>query len=106
VIVGVAPFGWAALHAWFWQERHSMAPVATALYPAVVLALVVWRRRWSWLLLVLLYGAGVVTWAFDQHLFAAAHVLGFVAGGRHPRATALRSDAAATAASRLGSKRF
>lgn len=81
MIVGVAPFGWAALHAWFWQERHSMAPVATALYLAVVLALVVWRRRWSWLLLVLLYGAGVVTWAFDQHLFAAAHVLGFVAGG-------------------------
>jgi hypothetical protein len=30
-----------------------MAPVATALYLAVVLALVVWRRRWSWLLLVL-----------------------------------------------------
>jgi hypothetical protein len=81
VILGVAPFGWAALHGWFWQGRHSMAPVATALYLAVVLVLVGWRRRWSWLLLVLLYGSAAVTWAFDPHRFAANHLLGFVVGG-------------------------
>src|SRR4029077_684887 len=43
VIFAVAPFGRAALHSWFWQGQHSTAPVATALYLAVVVALVAWR---------------------------------------------------------------
>jgi hypothetical protein len=81
VVLGIAPFARAALHPWFWQSQHSMAPVATALYLAVVLALVAWRRRWSWLLLVLLYGSGAATWAFDPHRFAVSHLLRFVVGG-------------------------
>lgn len=49
-----------------------MAPVATAVYLAVVLALAVGRYRWAWLLLALLNGAVVISWAFDPHRFAAA----------------------------------
>jgi predicted membrane channel-forming protein YqfA (hemolysin III family) len=47
-----------------------MAPVATAVYLTVVLALVVGRYRWAWVLLVLFNGAAIVGWAFDAHRLA------------------------------------
>ena len=59
-ILTVAPFVIAAPRSWFWQPEHSTAPVATALYLMVVLALVVGRFRWVWILLALLYGLAVV----------------------------------------------
>jgi hypothetical protein len=57
-----------------------MAPAATTLYLAVVLALVVWRRRWAWRVLVILYGSSLVMWAFEPHRFAATHLLGLALG--------------------------
>jgi drug/metabolite transporter (DMT)-like permease len=57
-----------------------MAPVATAVYLAVVLALVVGRYRWAWLLLALLNGAAVIGWAFDPQRFAPARALGYGVG--------------------------
>jgi len=80
VIFAVAPFGRAALHSWFWQSQHLTAPVATALYLAVVVALVAWRRRWAWLLLVFLDGSATATWPFDAHRFDPTHLLAFVEG--------------------------
>ena len=75
VLVAVAPFVVAATRSSFWQHKHSMAPVATALYLTVVLVLVVWRSRWAWALLVLFYGAGLVSWGFDSHRFSLWRVL-------------------------------
>ena len=57
-----------------------MAPVVTAVYLAVVLALVVGRFRWAWLLLVLFNGAALIGWAFDAHRFAPTRALGYVVG--------------------------
>ena len=57
-----------------------MAPVATALYLLVLLALVVRRYRWAWLLLALFNGAAVIGWAFDQHRFAPMRTLWYGVG--------------------------
>jgi uncharacterized protein (TIGR03382 family) len=62
VAFAAAPFVSAAAHASFWQG-HSPAPTATALAAALLVALVT-RRRWAWLLLVLLHGFVVVSFAW------------------------------------------
>ena len=80
VILALAPFAVAATRSSFWQREHSMAPLATALYLAVVLALVVGRYRWAWVLLVLFYGAAAMTWAFDSRRFHPMYLLGFALG--------------------------
>jgi hypothetical protein len=77
VILALAPFVYAATHAWFWQHQHSMAPIATALYLLVVAALVLGRFRWAWVLLALFYGAAIVGWVVDSERFAATHILSF-----------------------------
>jgi hypothetical protein len=79
VVFAVTPFVIAATRSSFWQPEHSMAPVATAIYLAVVAALVVGRYRWAWMLLGLFWAFVVVVWPFDSDRFAATHVLGFVA---------------------------
>jgi hypothetical protein len=65
VVLAVAPFAVAATRASFWRPEHSTAPVATAVYLTVMLALVVGRYRWAWVLLVLFDGAALLGWAFD-----------------------------------------
>lgn len=69
VVVAVAPFAIAATTDAFWQPEHSMAPVVTVVYVIVLVALVLGRYRWAWVLLVLLSGAASVGWAFDSHRF-------------------------------------
>jgi hypothetical protein len=59
-MLAVAPFLIAATKEWFWEPEHSVAPVATALYLLVVLAFVVGRFRWAWILLAVFYGLAVV----------------------------------------------
>src|SRR3954453_6863709 len=76
VILAIAPFAYAATRSSFWQHQHSMAPVATALYVLVVGALVLGGYRWAWVLLAVLYGVAIVTWAFDSGRFAPRNVLG------------------------------
>jgi hypothetical protein len=78
VALMLAPFLWAASQSWFWQGRHSMAPVATAVFAALVAALVVGRYRWAWIVLALIYGAVLVSWAFDSRRFVSTHVVGLV----------------------------
>ena len=79
VVLAVTPFLIAATRSSFWEPEHSMAPVATAIYLAVVAALVVGRYRWAWMLLSLFFAWVVATWPFDSDRFAGAHVFGFVA---------------------------
>ena len=62
VLLAVAPLVSAAAHASFWQ-KHSPAPLTTAVIAVLLVALVT-RRRWAWALLVLLYGFVVVSFAW------------------------------------------
>jgi hypothetical protein len=78
VVLAVVPFVVAATRSSFWQPEHSMAPVATALYLAVVGALVFGRFRWAWMLLALFWAFVVVAWPFDSDRFSVTHLLGFV----------------------------
>ena len=75
VVLAIAPFAFAAARSSFWETRHSMAPVATLLYLALLAAVVVWRYRWAWVLLALFYGSAVIGWAFDSHRFAISHLV-------------------------------
>lgn len=76
LILAIAPFAHAATRHWFWQPEHSAAPVATALY-LLILAALLGRYRWAWLMLAVLYGAALVGWGFDSHRFALRQLLGF-----------------------------
>jgi hypothetical protein len=53
-----------------------MAPVATAVYLGVLLALGVGRFRWAWIVMGSFYVAAFATWAFDIHRFAPRSLLG------------------------------
>jgi drug/metabolite transporter (DMT)-like permease len=53
-----------------------MAPVVTVIYVAIVLALVVGRYRWPWVLLVGFIGAETVGWPFDSGRFDSTAILG------------------------------
>jgi hypothetical protein len=53
-----------------------MAPVATLVYLAVVLALVIGRYRWAWVVLFLFYGFVALSWLFDSNRFVLTHILG------------------------------
>jgi hypothetical protein len=70
VVLAIAPFAVAATRSSFWQRQHSMAPVATALYLGVVVALVVGRYRWAWITLAVFYAVAFVIWAFDDGRFS------------------------------------
>jgi len=76
VILAIEPFVYAATRSWFWQHKYLMAPVATAIYLLVLAGLVLGRYRWAWVLVAVLYGSAIVTWAFDAHRFAPWYVLG------------------------------
>ena len=65
VLLTIAPFVRAATHSWFWSPKHSMAPVATAVFLALVAALVVGRYRWAWIIVALFEGSALVAWAVD-----------------------------------------
>ena len=75
VIFALTPFAIAATRSSFWERQHSMAPAAAALYLAVVLALVVGRYRWAWVLLLLFYVSADLTWAVRPHV-SATYALG------------------------------
>ena len=60
VTVTLIPFIWAATKSSFWEEKHSGAPVVTALLALLLLALI-YRRRWAWVLLVLLQGLAIIS---------------------------------------------
>jgi hypothetical protein len=51
VVVTVAPVAVAVTRSAFWEPEHSMAPVAAAIYLAVVVALFGGRYRWAWVVL-------------------------------------------------------
>ena len=76
VILGVAPFAYAATRSWFWQHEYVLAPVAAGCYLLLVGALVLGRYRWAWVLLALLYSVAIVSWGFDEDRFTARWVLG------------------------------
>jgi hypothetical protein len=76
VAFSVTPFAIAATKSSFWQPEHSMAPVVTVGYLALVLALVVGRYRWAWVVLFLFNGFVALSWLFDSDRFAPTHVLG------------------------------
>lgn len=63
VLLAVVPLVSAAAHASFWQ-KHSPAPLTTAVIAVLLVALVT-RRRSAWALLVLLYGFVVVSFAWE-----------------------------------------
>jgi hypothetical protein len=75
VVLAIAPFAYDATMSSFWDLRHSMASEVTVLYLLLIAAAVVWRYRWAWVLLALLYGSLVIGWAFDSHRFATRHLL-------------------------------
>jgi hypothetical protein len=76
-VLSVIPFVIAATKPSFWEPEHSMAPVATAIYLAVVAALVVGRYRWAWVLLVVFNVASAVGWPFDSGRFDSTALLSF-----------------------------
>jgi hypothetical protein len=76
VILGLAPFAYAATRAWFWQHEYRPAPVAAACYLLILTALVVGRYRWAWVLLAVLYGVGILDWSFRGDRFGTRWLLG------------------------------
>ena len=60
VLLAMAPLGIAATHSGFW---HSMAPLATALFVGLLIALVL-RRRWAWALLVAFDASVLISFVF------------------------------------------
>jgi hypothetical protein len=64
VAVSATPFVIAATQHAFWEHEHDMAPVVTLLFAGLLVALVR-RHRWAWLVLVVLDGALLVSFAFD-----------------------------------------
>jgi hypothetical protein len=62
VVLAVAPFAYAALDREFWE---SVAPIASLLW-FVLVAAVVARRHWAWLLALLIEVAILVTWPFSD----------------------------------------
>jgi hypothetical protein len=79
-ILAVTPFVIAATKASFWQPQHSMTPVATALYLIVVLALVLGRFRWAWILLTLFYGIADLSSVVHPPHTLRAYLLGLLLG--------------------------
>jgi hypothetical protein len=79
-VFAVAPFVVAAAKSSFWERQHSMAPVATAVYLALVLALVIGRYRWAWIVLVLFYASAELSWLITAHRFSVTNVLGLAVG--------------------------
>jgi hypothetical protein len=75
VVLAAAPFAYAASHSWFWQREHSMAPLATALFLVLLIALVRGRYRWAWLLFALASLAALAGWPFDAHPFETRTLL-------------------------------
>lgn len=53
-----------------------MAPVATLLYLAIVLALVIGRYRGAWVVLFLFNSFVALSWLFDSNRFALTRILG------------------------------
>lgn len=64
VVLAAAPFAIAATHHSFWERAHSVAPVASLIFLAVLAALAS-GRRWAWLLLVLFEGFVLLSFAWD-----------------------------------------
>jgi hypothetical protein len=65
VLLTIAPFVRAATRSWFWSPQHSMAPVATALFLALLAALVIGRYRWAWIVVVFFEASTLVGWAVN-----------------------------------------
>jgi hypothetical protein len=59
-LLTMAPFARAAATSWFWESQHRMAPVATGLFLLLVLALVVGRYRWAWILVTLFEASALI----------------------------------------------
>jgi energy-coupling factor transporter transmembrane protein EcfT len=62
--LATAPFVYAATHREFWQ---SLAPLATLIWLALVVGVVV-GRRWAWLLAVIIEIAVLLSWPFSAEV--------------------------------------
>ena len=69
--LAIAPFVYAAMHREFWE---GLAPFATLLWFALVAGVVV-RRRWAWLLAVVVEVAVLLSWPFSADVRWFAVVL-------------------------------
>jgi hypothetical protein len=76
--VSVAPFAVAATPHAFWERKHDMAPVATALFAGLLVALVL-HHRWAWMLLAAFEAAIVLSYAFGvpSPLGCLLNIVGF-----------------------------
>jgi hypothetical protein len=63
VALAAAPFVYAATHTWFWV--HLRAPGAAMLVGLVLVALLR-RQRWAWVVLIVLTGFAVVSYAWGS----------------------------------------
>ena len=72
LVASATPFAIAATHHVFWERAHSQAPVVTLAFLALLAALA-FRKRWAWVVLVLIEGTILVSFAFNF-----ASVIGFV----------------------------
>ena len=63
-VLALAPLVFAATHAWFWDQEHSSAPIAVGAF-ALLLAALLLKQRWAWLLLAVFQAAVLVSFAFD-----------------------------------------
>jgi hypothetical protein len=80
VLVTIAPFLRAATNSWFWDLHHSIALESTALFFALLAALVVGRFRWAWVVLVLFDGSAFIGEAVDRSPLHPADIPFYIAG--------------------------
>lgn len=64
LVLAALPFVVAAAHSWFWEHEHSTAPVAAAIWIALLVALLL-RKRWAWWLLIVFQSAILISFVFD-----------------------------------------
>jgi hypothetical protein len=79
VLLTIVPFVRAATHSWFWDLERSIALESTALFLAVLAALMLGRYRWAWIVLVLLEGSVFIGEAVDQSPLHAIDIPFYIA---------------------------
>jgi hypothetical protein len=72
LVASATPIVIAATHHVFWERAHSQAPVVSLAFFGLLAGLA-FRKRWAWVVLVVIEGAILVSFAFDF-----ASVVGFI----------------------------